>query len=233
MYLGAKQGPSVTVLGEVIHPLPDMEVLGTWFSSRLDFSNHNTKLNDDLRARAGMIARLRHHIPKGDFLRQLAFGIFMGKLNANLAVTSRPRFLDSDPTETLMEKFQVAMNTVARALTNHKRLDGTKIPKLLEDAKLMSVNRMACRTIALEAWKATVGVDGNALAEHPVGQVLDDIIAGRTRQAGQYRLPPPSKSAHFLRNARRCLNMAPDLREATTLAQAEKAATLFAMSCPL
>jgi hypothetical protein len=104
-----------------------------------------------LEQRAGLVRRLTHYVPRGDFLRQLAHGLFFGKLNYALAAVSNPRLDDTGSPTVLDGAVQVAVNDVARALTGLKRSDHIQIPVLLKKAGIPSFNELAVRAVAIES----------------------------------------------------------------------------------
>jgi hypothetical protein len=49
-----------------------------------------------VRQRASVIARLSNHLPRGAYLRQLSYGLVMGKFSHTLAAVARSRLEDED-----------------------------------------------------------------------------------------------------------------------------------------
>ena len=66
-----------------------------------------------------------------------------------------------------------------------------------------------------------------------LGKALTSINVNKTRQAGSYNVPPRSNSEHSIRSMRRALNLSPELRAATTLPQAKRAARKLANAAPM
>jgi hypothetical protein len=89
LYLSKRQGPAIKVENDWIEPSPELDLLGTTFQSDLSFNKHNKSVGKDLRSRAGLINRLSYHVPRGPILNQLYSGIYLGKLNCDLAITSK------------------------------------------------------------------------------------------------------------------------------------------------
>jgi hypothetical protein len=147
----------------------------------------------------------------------------------NLSVTFRVRFLGTDPSEHLMQRLQISQNQVARALTRSSRYSHVPTNELLDGANMLSVNQLAARTVLLDAWKELQD------PEHPLYEYLNDVITGRTRSAGTFRVPPPSKTSYFLRNALRALNLCPQILKIKIedIEQAKKIADSFANKCPV
>jgi hypothetical protein len=232
MLLGRTKSRPVKIGDALVEPQKEMDILGTVFTSSLDFTAHNKKSEGKLRSRSGQVARLQHHLPTTgdtDFLRSIAHGIWTGKLMPNLSVTSRVRFHDEDPNEHLMQKMQISQNQVARTLTRSSRFDHVPTDELLAAADMLSVNQLAARTVLLDSWKALQEPD------HPLYSFLDNVITGRTRSAGTYRVPPPSKTSYFERNAMRALNLCPQILNIPLkdVERAKKLADSFAKTCPV
>jgi hypothetical protein len=80
----------------------------------------------DVRQRASVVARLANHLPRGAYLRQLSYGLVMGKFAHALAAVARPRLANAS---VIWSKIQVAFNNVAR---------------------ITSVNRMLVKAVAVE-----------------------------------------------------------------------------------
>jgi hypothetical protein len=70
---------SVEVDGSVIHPGDVIELLGVRYDRKLSPTPHVMALLAAVRQRASVIARLANHLPRGAYLRQLSYGLFVGK----------------------------------------------------------------------------------------------------------------------------------------------------------
>jgi hypothetical protein len=234
------QKASIRILNHTIPAVGVLELLGVTIDHHLTFKPHNIKVTISLQQRAGLIRCLRHYIPRGQLLNQIASGLSLGKLQADLAVTSTPRFSDEDKTSSTAAAQQVALNDTARALTGCRRKDHIPIQTLLYKAGLESVNRLAVRATAVEAWKALKSGDGPGGVQNPLGVLLFEgqetgttTTTTRAVSSGLFRLPPPSRSAYLSRAGLKALNMSKDLREATSIGMAKSAARRLARACPL
>jgi hypothetical protein len=128
------------------------------------------KLAAYLRQRASLIA---HHLPCGPFLRQLAYGLVLGK--ANHAVTSlvRPRLdEEQDAHNADLRAAQVTLNNVARTITGKKREDHIKVDRLLHDAGIPSLNQVSVKSTAMETWKAFHSRDGRDAERNLLGKAI-------------------------------------------------------------
>jgi hypothetical protein len=101
-----------------------------------------------VRQRASVIARLANHLPRGEYLRQLSYGLVVGKFSHGLAAVAGPRLELEDNASVVWSGIQVALNNVARSITGARRRDHVTIKDLLAQAGLESANRMVVKAIA-------------------------------------------------------------------------------------
>jgi hypothetical protein len=115
-----------------VSPANEMELLGVKFDNNFTTSPHDTSVAKSARQRATLIARLAHHLPRGEYLRQLTKGLFIGKISFALAAVVAPRLGSGGaPPSAAYKSVQVAINGVARSITGIKRTGHVKIPSLL------------------------------------------------------------------------------------------------------
>eukprot|EP00095_Tigriopus_kingsejongensis_P010942 maker-scaffold234_size243041-snap-gene-1.27 protein:Tk10942 transcript:maker-scaffold234_size243041-snap-gene-1.27-mRNA-1 annotation:"hypothetical protein TcasGA2_TC003735" len=151
----------------------EFEFLGVKFDTNFTTSPHDNNVARAARRRAGLVARLGHHLPRGEFLRRLAGGLIMGKVGYAAAVTVPPRLAgDNAPQSNAHKATQVAINDVARTITGKSRKEHLRIPDLLHLAKIPSVNELAIKAIVLETWKALHSSDGKNGSRNPIGQII-------------------------------------------------------------
>eukprot|EP00095_Tigriopus_kingsejongensis_P011402 maker-scaffold68_size422247-snap-gene-3.22 protein:Tk11402 transcript:maker-scaffold68_size422247-snap-gene-3.22-mRNA-1 annotation:"PREDICTED: uncharacterized protein LOC100161421" len=149
------------------------EFLGVKFDTNFTTSPHDNNVARAARRRAGLVARLGHHLPRGEFLRRLAGGLIMGKVGYAAAVTVPPRLAgDNAPQSNAHKATQVAINDVAGTITGKSRKEHLRIPDLLHLAKIPSVNELAIKAIVLETWKAFHSSDGRNGLRNPIGQII-------------------------------------------------------------
>jgi 23S rRNA U2552 (ribose-2'-O)-methylase RlmE/FtsJ len=122
------------------------------YDRRLTTGPHVKALLAAVRQRASVMSRLANHLPRGEYLRQLAYGLVIGKLSHALAALPRPRLEREDNASVVWSKIQVALNDVARSITGTRRRDHVRIEDLLSQAGLESSNRMVVKAIAAETW---------------------------------------------------------------------------------
>jgi hypothetical protein len=148
-----------------------------------------------VRQQASVVARLASHLPRGAYLRQLSYGLVMGKFSHTLAAVARPRLEHEDNTSVIWSKIQVAFNDVARSITGARRRDHIIIKDLLDLAGIESANRMVVKAIAAETWSCYHRNNGKDGARNHVGTNLftdnKTATAKRTRLArtGQITVP--------------------------------------------
>eukprot|EP00095_Tigriopus_kingsejongensis_P000809 maker-scaffold629_size122686-snap-gene-0.27 protein:Tk00809 transcript:maker-scaffold629_size122686-snap-gene-0.27-mRNA-1 annotation:"conserved hypothetical protein" len=79
-----------------------------------------------------VIARLAHHLPRGEYLRELARGLFMSVVGYGVAAVVPPRLKDWEASPFNAHKaVQVALKDVARTITGKSRQDHVQIADLL------------------------------------------------------------------------------------------------------
>jgi hypothetical protein len=88
---GAGKDLVVNVNGKEIRAAETLELLGVRFDRRFATMPHLLHLAKATTQRAAMITRLACHLPRGEYLRQLAQGLVFGKIGHALAVTATPR----------------------------------------------------------------------------------------------------------------------------------------------
>jgi hypothetical protein len=76
---------TMDVDGNTITPSNTIELLGIGYDRKLLMTPHIRSLLADVRQRALVFARLANHLPRGTYLRQLSYGLVMGKSGHALA----------------------------------------------------------------------------------------------------------------------------------------------------
>jgi hypothetical protein len=163
---------TVEVDGNAIHPGNVIELLGVRYDRKLATTLHTKSLLAAMRQRASVVTRLANHLPRGAYLRQLSYGLVMGKFSHALAAVARPRLEHEDNASVIWSKIQVAFNDVARSITGARRCDHVTIEDLLDLAGIESANRMVVKAIAAERWSCYHGNDGKDGAQNHVRTIL-------------------------------------------------------------
>ena len=196
-----------------------------------------------------MISRLAIHLPRGNYLRRLAHGIVLSKASYAAASTIRPRLTNQDrPHSAAIKAAQISINDTARSLTGHTRRDHIDTALLLDEAGIPSINRIAVRSVAIEAWKAYHSVDHSAnrnlLGLLTFGKANDDYhhhdisqqdpLPQRILRSQCDGLVPVTLRGHdtFACYATKMWNEVKELREATSLAEATSVAKKMAKKAP-
>jgi hypothetical protein len=205
--------------GTRIFPGPTMELLGVTYDRNLTTTPHNANVAASARQKASLVARLGHHVPQGKFLRQLAIGLFGGKVSHALAAVAAPRLKVEDKENNKLKSVQTAQNDVARTVTGHKCSDHVTVADLLTMAHMQSLNSMVITAVALETWSAFHSNDGINGARNPLGVAI----------FGNNNIRETRASSH----GGRIWNESPALRLALTRHEAKWVAKALARAAPL
>jgi hypothetical protein len=228
---------TVEVDGSTIKPSNTIELLGVCYDRKLSTTPHVRSLLAAVRQRASVVARLANHLPRGTYLRQLSYGLVVGKFAHALAAVARPRLDHEDNAFVIWSKIQVAFNDVARSITGVRR-DHVTIPDLLDLAGIESANRMVVKDIAAETWSCYHSNDGQDGSRNHVGSILftdnKTATAKTTRSARTGQITVPLRGGDtFVTHAANVWNRSATLRHAPTKAAAKKAASDLANLSPL
>eukprot|EP00095_Tigriopus_kingsejongensis_P001523 maker-scaffold220_size252247-snap-gene-1.24 protein:Tk01523 transcript:maker-scaffold220_size252247-snap-gene-1.24-mRNA-1 annotation:"conserved hypothetical protein" len=193
---------SVKVNGIMVSPTKEIELLGVRFDTKFSTAPHDTNVATVARQRAGLIARLAHHLSRGKYLRQLARGLFIGTVGYAVAAAVPPRLNDWEASPSSAHKaVQVALNDLARTTTGKSRQDHVQIADLLHLAGI----ELAVRASVMETWVAFWSSDGKSGGRNPLGKLIfplaPDASAGQTttqsKSAGIV-MPPLDQKADTL-----------------------------------
>jgi hypothetical protein len=197
---------TVEVDGSTIKPSNNIELLGVGYDRKLSTTLHVQSLLAAVRQQASIVARLANHLPRGTYLRQLSYGLVMGKFDQALAAVARPRLDSEDMASGIWSKIQVALNNVARSITGVRQRDHITIKDLLDLAGIKSTNRMVVKVFAVEAWSCYHSNDGQEGARNHVGSILftDNKTATTktTRSARSGQITVPLRGEGHLHHAR-------------------------------
>jgi hypothetical protein len=181
------RGVPIMVDSARILPGPTMELLGVTIDRKLTTTPHDTHVAASARQKASLVARLGHHVPQGKFLRQLAMGLFGGKVSHALAAVAAPTLRVEDKENNKIKSVQMAQNDVARTVTGHKRSDRVTLADLLTMAHMQSLNSMVITAVALETWSAFPSSNGMDRARNPLRVAIfgnDNTRETRASKAG-------------------------------------------------
>jgi hypothetical protein len=221
---------TVEVDGNHIHPGDVIKLLGVRYDRKLLTTPHMKSLLAAVRQRASVVARLANHLPRGAYLRQLSYGLVMGKFLHALAAVARPRLEHEDNASILWSKIQVAFNEVAWSITGARRRDHVTAKDLLDLAGIESANRMVVKAIAAKTWSCYHSNDGKDGAQNHVGTILfsdnrtDTAKTTRSAKTGQIAVPLRGGDT-FVTHAAHVWNRSVLLGAAPTKAAAKKAAS--------
>ena len=82
-----------------------------------------------------------------------------------------PEFDDAQPSAAY-RAVQVAIKDMARSITGVKRTYHVRIPDLLHQAGLPSINEIATSAVAIESWKAYHSTDGGGWEINIIGKII-------------------------------------------------------------
>jgi hypothetical protein len=230
---------TVNVDGKVIIPSTSLELLGVRYDQQLSTKPYIKSLVKAVRTRASLVARLGHHLPQGQLLRQVATGLVGGKIGHALAAVAAPRLHGKASGD--MAALQVACNDVARTITGGHRNDRTNVETLLDKAQIPSINAMIITAVGMEAWKANMSKDGGKGHRNPVGAMLfgkrgkhligEELRSSRSATAGRIGVPFRGHDT-FVVHAAAIRNECPTLRVAKSMGEAKRAVSALARTLP-
>jgi hypothetical protein len=204
----------VEVDGSVIHPVDTIKLLGVRYDRKLSTRPHIKALLAAVRQPASVVARLANHLPRGEYLQQLSYGLSVGKFSHVLAAVARLRLGPKDNASVTWSGIQVALNDVARSITGARRRDHVRIEDLLAQAGLESAKKMVVKAITAETWGCFYSDDGRNGAQNHVGRLLftDKRMgtAKTTRSAKTGLVKVPLRGANtFVTHAAHVFSQAP------------------------
>jgi hypothetical protein len=184
---------TVEVDGSTIKPSNTIELLGVGYDRKLSTTPNLRSLLAAVRQQASIIARMANHLTRGMYLRQLSYGLVMGKFAHALAAVARPRLDSKETASIIWSKIHLAFNNVARSITGVQRCNHVNIPDLLNLAGIKS--RMVVRAVATEKWMCYNSNDGQGGARNHVGSILFEdnktATAKKTRSARTVQMLSP------------------------------------------
>jgi hypothetical protein len=198
-------------------------------------SHHEEMVAAAARQRAGTIARLFHHLPRGAYLRQLAARLVNGKILHGLAAVTTLRLEGSkEGANAQYRAAQISVNNVARTLTGTWRTEHRKVANLLQAARIPTINELAVVATATETWRAYHSKEGGQGRQNPLGQLMfgdsDDVATDarlkRSATAGRVHISLRGQNS-FVACKAAMLNHSPELRAAATIREAKLVAKLL------
>jgi hypothetical protein len=223
---------TINVNGVEVKPSNSFELLGIMFDRSFTMRPNLHSLSREAMFRAGGVARLAQHLPRGQLLHQLGSGLLMGKLAHCLPVVARPRLPGSTGTipEALVQ-VQVAVNDVARSVVGYRREDHIIIVDLLEAAKYLLLNQQVVRATAMSTWSVYSSSDGSSGTPNPVGSWMLGSVnlpaptrTTRAATAGEVQVRTRGMDTHVTQGLE-VWNVCPALRSAKSKAEASCTAT--------
>ncbi len=225
----------VEVGGVLVHPAGSFEFLGVTFDRQLSVTPYLENLVTTARSLVIMCRRLLQHLPPS-LVKSIMQSMIRGKIGYACAVLP-PRMCEQAPKNVLMNKIQVALNDVGRAIVGCRRSEKIKVEDILDESSIPSLNKIVIETIGIECWKALNIRDAPDLPLNPLGNLLtvNKVAVRKTRADTSNSLPPPTKiqSESFMWWAYTMWNSSLPLRSAPTLNAAKSAAVAVAATAPI
>jgi hypothetical protein len=183
---------TVEVDGNTIHPGNVIELLGVRYDRKLATTLHIKSLLVAVRQQASVVARHANHLPRGAYLRQLSYGLVMGKFSHARAAVARLRLEHEDNASVTWSKIEVAFNDVARSNTGARQRNHVTIKDLLDLSGIESANRMVVKAETRSCYHSDNWKDG---ARNHVCSILfsgnktDTEKTTRSAKTGQITVP--------------------------------------------
>ena len=224
--------PKVMIGNSLVSPVESIEFLGLKFNRDLKSDPHIATLNSAVVSLAGVARWLKVHLPS-NLAADIVRALLVGRIGYGIAATFFPRLGCDDPGSALMSTLQVRVNDVAKVICGSSRTDSQSIASLLERSGLPSVNRLAVKSVAIEAWKS-LGPQCKADV-NPLTSLFGPPVSSCTRASNLGRRKPATKFPvkMFINVATTLWNSNQHLRSAASIGAAKQAASSLAEACPL
>ncbi len=222
-------GPGVDIGGVLVKPSSSIELLGVRFDNKLSPAPFLTSQHRAAAPVLATVKRLSRYLPPSH-LGEVASSFLTGKLSYAAPATFVPRLTVNEPVVTASNKLQVCINNAARMVLGSSKLDKIRTETLLVKAGLPSLNRLVVKSIAIECWRALN-------MKTPLGSVIagGHKASRLTRMTSSDKLGPPFRFPRdsMAWHAVRIWNSCENLRSASTIHSARRAATCYSLLCPL
>ena len=227
-----KFSPCIKIGSSLVTLVNSVGVLGMKFDRSLKSDPHIRELTSVVASLTGVARYLRVHLPP-DLLAVIMKALLVGKINYGAAAMLLPCLDQDAPCSALSTALQVRVNNVARVVCSLSRLDHHSTAYLLERSGLPSVNHLAIRSVAVEAWKSLgpwANVNDNLLAS-----IFGPPLASCTRagEQGIRKLATRFPTQTFINSATTIWSSCAQLRSAPSIEAAKWVATTLAMAYPL
>ena len=135
-----------------VNTVHSTELLGMTVQGDLKWDSHIRDLKKTLKKRRGVLARLKHLVPK-ESLRIAAEAIFTSKIRYGVAVYLRPKLKEGpgEGNENLKELTKL-QNDMLRTITGKKLSDHVSLANLRSQTGVMTVNQLCVYHILLETY---------------------------------------------------------------------------------
>ena len=227
-----KMSSCVSVGSSLVSSVDLIEVLGIKFDRGLSSNPHIQKLISSVASLTGVTRCLRVDLPP-DLVAEVMEALLVGKITYGAAAVLYPQLDCGSPCSTLLSTLQVCVNDAAKVVCGLKRTDHLPIAQLLASSGLLSVDRLAVRSVAIEAWKSLSphgrpNVDPlSSIFGPPVALHFQASVQGLRKPATRFPMHTFANYATLVRNSSHLL------RSAVSFRTVKRAATNIAGACPL
>ena len=170
--------PAVLVSNSHVHPVDTVDILGMKFDRALRSDPHIQELNSAMASLAGVARCLRAYLPP-DLVSDVIKSLLIGKIGYGAAAVIFHHFDHDAPHSALSSTLQIRVNDVARAVCGTSKLVRLSVASILERSGLPSVNQLAIRSVAVEAWKS-LGPQSNT-CHNPLTSIFGPPVGSNTR----------------------------------------------------
>ena len=212
------------------------KLLGMTFQDNLKWSQHINGKNGTISAlnqRLFVIRRLKSSLSK-KALCKVADSIFNSKIRYGLQLMGNDRFNSEDPQNQDILSLQKLQNKLLRTLYSVKLLDCVNTDTLLDNVKMLSVNRLNAQIKLTEGWKA-LNIEGNNLniAKPKVNQ---NERGSRSVSQGTLKMTASTVITQntFINDCKKVWNLSSiDIKNCKSLYTAKKAIKIFVNTLPM
>ena len=214
-----------------VSPSKELNLLGITYDTNFTTVPYLRQLANDVKTRSAIISRLSYSVPP-HLLKVFTNGLLLGKIMAAAPAVIPFRIDHNDKgTNSLTEKINCAIKSVARTITRTRLTDKIRSEIILQKAGLRSLNAMVAYSSAVMIWKSKKCMDplGSLIFPSKVINPSRNIIT-RSDTSSAVKVPVPGNGNAAANLLARTWNEAAQVQAATNLSAAKSAARMWAQS---
>ena len=214
-----------------VSPSKELNLLGITYDTNFTTVPYLRQLANDVKTRSAIISRLSYSVPP-HLLKVFTNGLLLGKIMAAAPAVIPFRIDHNDKgTNSLTEKINCAIKSVARTITRTRLTDKIRSDIILQKAGLRSLNAMVAYSSAVMIWKSKKCMDplGSLIFPSKVINPSRNIIT-RSDTSSAVKVPVPGNGNAAANLLARTWNEAAQVQAATNLSAAKSAARMWAQS---